>query len=58
MSGNFAHKHINMKGEKMKLSKTLKKVIRAEGKQSISAKKIIALRSSKEFNYLVDINKA
>jgi hypothetical protein len=38
----------------MKISKTLKKVIKAEGKNSPISRKIIALRSSKEFNYLID----
>ncbi|MFT7824476.1 MAG: hypothetical protein ABXS92_06915 [Sulfurimonas sp.] len=41
----------------MKLSKTLKKVIRTEGRQSLVFKKIIAPRTSKEFGYLVDISR-
>ena len=42
------------KGEEMKISKTLKKVIKTEGKSSPVSRKVIALRSSKEFNYLID----
>lgn len=38
----------------MKISKTLKKVIKTEGKNSPASRKIIALRASKEFNYLID----
>jgi len=48
---------INKKGEKMKISKTLKKVIKTEGKSSPVSRKIIALRSSKEFNYLIDTHR-
>ena len=42
----------------MKIDKQLKKVIKQEGKGSSISRKIIALRTSKEFNYLVDIDKA
>ncbi|WP_256444098.1 hypothetical protein [Sulfurovum mangrovi] len=42
----------------MKISKTLKKVIKSEGKNSPVSRKIIALRSSKEFNYLIDSEKS
>ena len=42
----------------MKISKTLRKVIKQDGKQSLVAKKIVKLRNSKEFNYLVDASRA
>jgi len=42
----------------MKLSKLFKKVFQSEGKNSCVSQKIIALKSSKEFNYLVDISRA
>ncbi|MEA3433274.1 MAG: hypothetical protein U9R13_01705 [Campylobacterota bacterium] len=41
----------------MKISKTLKKAIKEDGKRSLTARKISKLKSSKEFNYLVDISK-
>lgn len=42
----------------MKLSKLLKKMFQSEGKNSCASQKIVALKSSKEFDYLVDISKA
>ena len=42
----------------MKISKTLKSVIKKDGKQSLVSKKIVKLKSSKEFNYPVDTNRA
>ena len=42
----------------MKIRKTLKKIARTEGKKSMISKKIIALKSHKEFSYLVDTTKA
>lgn len=42
----------------MKIDKQFKKVIKHEGKGSSVSRKIIALRSSKEFSYLVDMNRA
>ena len=42
----------------MKISKTLKKIIRKEGKHSVTARTVNKLKSSKEFNYLVDISRA
>jgi len=42
----------------MKISKTLRKVIKQDGKQSLVGKKIIKLKNSKEFNYLIDASKA
>ena len=41
----------------MKISKALKQAIKTDGKRSLTARKISKLRSSKEFNYLVDISK-
>ncbi len=45
------------KGEKMKLSKTMQNIRQKEGKSSISAKRILKLKHSREFNYLVDLNR-
>lgn len=42
----------------MKISKTLQKVVKQEGKHSYVARTISKLKDSKEFNYLVDIKKA
>ena len=42
----------------MKISKTLKKVIKQEGKDSLVSRTIIKLKDSKEFNYLIDASKA
>ncbi len=41
----------------MKISKTLQKVAKQEGKHSLVSKTIIKLKNSKEFNYLVDVSK-
>jgi len=41
----------------MKISKILKRTIKEDGKRSLTARKISKLKSSKEFNYLVDISK-
>jgi len=41
----------------MKISKILKQAIKEDGKRSLTARKISKLKSSKEFNYLVDISK-
>lgn len=41
----------------MKLSKTLNKVVKTEGKHSLVAKAIVKLKDSKEFSYLVDVTK-
>ena len=41
----------------MKISKTLQKVVREEGKRSLMSKTIVKLKNSKEFNYLVDTNR-
>jgi hypothetical protein len=38
----------------MKISKTLQKVVKEEGKRSLMSKTILKLKNSKEFNYLVD----
>ncbi len=42
----------------MKISKILQKVVKKEGKHSLIAKTVIKYKNSKEFNYLVDIDKA
>ncbi|MEA1879822.1 MAG: hypothetical protein U9N11_04195 [Campylobacterota bacterium] len=41
----------------MKVSKLLKKVVKAEGKHSHTAHIIMKYKNSKEFNYLVDSSK-
>lgn len=41
----------------MKISKMLQKVVKQEGKRSLTSKKIIKLKNSKEFNYLIDVTK-
>jgi len=46
-----------LKGKKMKISKTLQKVIKEEGKNSPMAKTIVKLKNSKEFNYLIDTDR-
>jgi hypothetical protein len=42
----------------MKISKILKKIIRKEGKHSVTARTVNKLKSSKEFSYLVDSSRA
>ena len=41
----------------MQRDQLLKKMIKCEGKKSCITQKIMALKPSKEFNYLVDIEK-
>ena len=41
----------------MKISETLKKVVKEEGKSSRNYKTIVKLKNSKEFNYLIDTNR-
>ncbi len=41
----------------MKISKILKEAIKTDEKRSLEARKNSKLKSSKEFNYLVDIRK-
>jgi len=41
----------------MKISKVLQKVVKKEGKHSLTAKTITKLKNSKEFNYLIDKNR-
>jgi len=41
----------------MKISKILKQAIKEDGKRSLTARTITRLKSSKEFNYLVDSSK-
>lgn len=38
----------------MKISKILKKIVKTDGKHSLSSKTIIRLKKSKEFNYLIE----
>jgi len=40
----------------MKISKTLQRVIKEEGKNSLTSKTIVKFKNSKEFSYLVDTN--
>lgn len=40
----------------MKISKMLQKVVKKEGKHSLTFKTIVKFKNSKEFNYLVDTN--
>jgi len=42
----------------MKISKLLQKVVKKDGKHSFSSRKIIKLKNSKEFSYLIDASKA
>jgi len=42
----------------MKISKTLQKVVKKDGKESHVCKTIIRLKDSKEFNYLIDATRA
>jgi len=42
----------------MKISKTLKKVAKQDGKDSLVYKTIVKLKNSKEFDYLIDATKA
>jgi len=46
-----------LKGEKMKISRMLQKTVKKEGKHSLTSKTIVKLKDSKEFNYLVDMNR-
>jgi len=41
----------------MKIRKVLKEVVKKEGKHSLTANAINRLKSSKEFSYLVDVNR-
>jgi hypothetical protein len=41
----------------MSIRKTLKKIVKKDGKDSFTAKAVNRLKSSKEFGYLVAINK-
>ena len=47
-----------MKGDSMKITKLLKKVVKQDGKNSLNAKIIVKLKDSKEFCYLVDPTRA
>ncbi len=46
-----------MKGNKMKISKILQKVVKKEGKHSHVASIVVKYKNSKEFSYLVDTNR-
>jgi len=48
---------MKMKGEYMKISKVLQKVVKSEGKHSASASVVIKYQNSKEFHYLIDVKK-
>ena len=41
----------------MKIRKVLKEIVRKDGKHSFTANTVNRLKSSKEFSYLVDINR-
>ena len=41
----------------MKISKVIKKVVKEEGKHSLTSKKIAKFKNSKEFSYLIDTNR-
>ncbi len=42
----------------MKISRTLKQIIKKDGKKSLTSRTVSRLKSSKEFSYLVDTSKA
>ncbi len=42
----------------MKISKLLQSIIKIEGKKSLTVKKIIRLKNSKESSYLIDATRA
>ncbi|WP_373031709.1 hypothetical protein [Sulfurovum sp.] len=42
----------------MKISKILQKVVKKEGKHSLTSKTIVKFKNSKEFNYLVDTSRS
>jgi len=46
-----------LKGKKMKISKLLKKVVKEEGSHSRNSTTIVKLKNSKEFSYLIDIQR-
>ncbi len=41
----------------MKISRMLKQIIKKDGKKSLTARTVARLKTSKEFDYLVDTNK-
>ena len=41
----------------MRISEVLQKVVKKEGKHSLTSKKIAKLKNSKEFYYLVDTSR-
>jgi len=41
----------------MKIRKVLKEIVRKDGKHSLTANTVNRLKTSKEFSYLVDINR-
>jgi len=41
----------------MKISNILQKVVKKEGKHSLTSKTIVKFKNSKEFSYLVDTNR-
>lgn len=42
----------------MKISKMLQKIVKQEGKHSLVSKTVVKYKNSKEFHYLIDVNKA
>jgi len=49
--------NIQGRRKKMKIRKVLKEIVRKDGKHSLTANAVNRLKTSKEFSYLVDINK-
>jgi hypothetical protein len=41
----------------MKIRKTLKEIVKKEGKGSLTVKTVNRLKNSKEFSYLVDVSR-
>jgi hypothetical protein len=42
----------------MKITKLLQKVVKQDGKHSLVSKTVVKYKNSKEFNYLIDANRA
>ena len=47
----------NNERKKMKITKILQKVVKKEGKHSHVANVVVKYKDSKEFSYLIDINR-
>jgi hypothetical protein len=50
-------RYILKERREMKIRKTLKEIVKKEGKDSITAKAVNRLKNSKEFSYLVDVSR-